>query len=435
MLHSGPACCTTTVMSWDTWTFKMLRLQTLCFRSVSSPWAASAAPRRVLRRWQSTSRLTLHICFVWKWKWKWTEICLYELGPSLNLLFFVFHFHQNLSYGQTKEFNCEHCHGKLSILAESTRFQYIQPRANKAGQSSPAFANKGISDGLWSRKQNAPVGLSDQCYLTLLFKKLQDAWEPLNMSVSSTCTKCLLHLNRPGRPIYRVFYFYCTGPSACAVHYKLIRDPAVQKGKPLPEKGACKHYKQSHRWLRYHSHCVLCHFTRLTWKLWEEHIVKALCHRLPSGFLAVDGRTLVMCAMMKTRTTPWNWPPGWSVATVPKNRWATDLKYALARELILLSRQQRTMPLSHRTKNPLTLICQQLWLYCEMLCCFKFWNYVRLMLISKYSHAFSLFTRAACRIAIQAGNLKYERVPCVVLFGSVHSFIKHIKFSSSWKHE
>lgn len=26
----------------------------------------------------------------------------------------------------------------------------------------------------------------------------------------------------------------------------------MQKGKPLPEKGTCKHYKQSHRWLRCH---------------------------------------------------------------------------------------------------------------------------------------------------------------------------------------
>lgn len=47
------------------------------------------------------------------------------------------------------------------------------------------------------------------------------------------------------------------GPSACAVNYKMIRDPAVQRGKPLPEKGGCKHYKQSHRWLRYHHPCVL----------------------------------------------------------------------------------------------------------------------------------------------------------------------------------
>uniref|UniRef100_UPI0037E80364 uncharacterized protein isoform X2 n=1 Tax=Semicossyphus pulcher TaxID=241346 RepID=UPI0037E80364 len=43
----------------------------------------------------------------------------------------------NVSYGQTKESNCEHCHGKLSILAESTRFQYIQPRANRTGHNSP----------------------------------------------------------------------------------------------------------------------------------------------------------------------------------------------------------------------------------------------------------------------------------------------------------
>lgn len=37
---------------------------------------------------------------------------------------------------------------------------------------------------------------------------------------------------------------------------------------------------------------------------------ESLCHRLPSGFLAVAARTPVMCVMMKTRTTPWNWPPG-----------------------------------------------------------------------------------------------------------------------------
>ncbi|XP_070686953.1 uncharacterized protein [Pempheris klunzingeri] len=93
---------------------------------------------------------------------------------------------QNIPYGQTKEFNCEHCHSKLSILAESTRFQYIQPRTNK------------------------------------------------------------------------------TGPSASAVNYKTMRDPAVQKGKPLPERGACKHYKQSHRWLRFPCcgrayPCDICH--------------------------------------------------------------------------------------------------------------------------------------------------------------------------------
>lgn len=28
------------------------------------------------------------------------------------------------------------------------------------------------------------------------------------------------------------------------------RDPAVQQGKPLPDKGVCRHFRQSHRWLR-----------------------------------------------------------------------------------------------------------------------------------------------------------------------------------------
>uniref|UniRef100_A0A3Q2XWI8 Si:dkey-24l11.2 n=1 Tax=Hippocampus comes TaxID=109280 RepID=A0A3Q2XWI8_HIPCM len=89
-------------------------------------------------------------------------------------------FVQNLCYGQIKEVNCDNCHGKLSLLAESARFQYIQPRSNKTA----AFYSQ--------------------------------------------------------------------------------RDPAVQKGKPLPEKGACKHYKQSHRWLRFPCcgrayPCDVCH--------------------------------------------------------------------------------------------------------------------------------------------------------------------------------
>lgn len=58
----------------------------------------------------------------------------------------------------------------------------------------------------------------------------------------------------------------CILSAPSQVHYKTIRDPAVQKGKPLPEKGVCKHYKQSHRWLRYHSHRGLSHFTHLTRK-------------------------------------------------------------------------------------------------------------------------------------------------------------------------
>ncbi|XP_039987897.1 uncharacterized protein si:dkey-24l11.2 [Xiphias gladius] len=133
---------------------------------------------------------------------------------------------QNLAYGQTKEFNCEHCHSKLSILAESTRFQYIQPRAHK--------------------------------------------------TVSS------------------------------AVNYKTIRDPAVQKGKPLPEKGTCKHYKQSHRWLRFPCcgrayPCDVCHDED------QDHPME-LATRMICGYCAKEQpygnrKPCLSCGSMMTRGT------------------------------------------------------------------------------------------------------------------------------------
>ncbi|XP_061578626.1 uncharacterized protein si:dkey-24l11.2 [Cololabis saira] len=132
---------------------------------------------------------------------------------------------QNLLYGQTKELNCEHCNSKLSILAESTRFQYIQPRTlNKTGSS--------------------------------------------------------------------------------AVNYKTMRDPAVQKGKPLPEKGTCKHYKQSHRWLRFPCcgrayPCDGCHDEN------QDHPME-LATRMICGFCAKEqpygnGKPCVSCGNMMTR--------------------------------------------------------------------------------------------------------------------------------------
>ncbi|XP_022610275.1 uncharacterized protein LOC111228580 [Seriola dumerili] len=131
---------------------------------------------------------------------------------------------QNLSYGQTKEFNCEHCHSKLSILAESTRFQYIQPRTNKLGSST--------------------------------------------------------------------------------VNYKTVRDPAVQKGKPLPEKGTCKHYKQSHRWLRFPCcgrayPCDVCHDED------QDHPME-LATRMICGYCAKEqpysnGKSCISCGSMMTR--------------------------------------------------------------------------------------------------------------------------------------
>lgn len=133
---------------------------------------------------------------------------------------------QNVSYGQTKEFNCEHCHSKLSILAESTRFQYIQPRSNK------------------------------------------------------------------------------TGPRTGGVNYKSLRDPAVQKGKPLPEKGTCKHYKQSHRWLRFPCcgrvyPCDVCHDED------QDHPME-LATRMVCGYCAKEqpygnGKPCISCGSMMTR--------------------------------------------------------------------------------------------------------------------------------------
>uniref|UniRef100_A0A1A8CLI0 Nucleoporin NUP42 n=1 Tax=Nothobranchius kadleci TaxID=1051664 RepID=A0A1A8CLI0_NOTKA len=134
---------------------------------------------------------------------------------------------QHVFYGQTKEFNCEQCHSKLSILVESTRFQFIPPRpSNKSGSSS--------------------------------------------------------------------------------VNYKTIRDPAVQKGKPLPEKGTCKHYKQSHRWLRFPCcgrayPCDGCHDEN------QDHPME-LATRMICGFCAKEqpynnGKPCVSCGSMMTRGT------------------------------------------------------------------------------------------------------------------------------------
>ncbi|XP_026167778.1 uncharacterized protein LOC113133286 [Mastacembelus armatus] len=133
---------------------------------------------------------------------------------------------QSISYGQTTEFNCEHCHSKLSICVESTKFQYIQPRVNKTGST--------------------------------------------------------------------------------AVNYKTIRDPAVQKGKPLPEKGTCKHFKQSHRWLRFPCcgrayPCDVCHDED------QDHPME-LATRMICGYCAKEqpygnGKPCISCGSMMTRGT------------------------------------------------------------------------------------------------------------------------------------
>lgn len=134
---------------------------------------------------------------------------------------------EKLVYGQSKDIPCQHCHSKLSILVDSTRFQYIQPHSrDKPGQGT------------------------------------------------------LLNYRRS------------------------IRDPAVQLGKPLPEKGACKHYKQSHRWLRFPCcgrafPCDVCHDEE------QDHLME-LATRMICGHCAkeqpyTNGKPCINCGGMMTR--------------------------------------------------------------------------------------------------------------------------------------
>ncbi|XP_072550598.1 uncharacterized protein [Salminus brasiliensis] len=136
---------------------------------------------------------------------------------------------QHLPYGQNKETYCQHCHSKLSIFVEATRFQYIQPKIRKkTGQE----------------------------------------------SALQTC--------------------------------QCKRNPAVQHGKPLPEKGACKHYRQSHRWLRFPCcgwayPCDVCHNEG------QDHLME-LATRMICGYCAKEqpysnGKPCVGCGGMMTRGT------------------------------------------------------------------------------------------------------------------------------------
>ncbi|XP_016102172.1 uncharacterized protein [Sinocyclocheilus grahami] len=132
---------------------------------------------------------------------------------------------QNLTYGQNWEQNCQHCHTKLSIFVEATRFQFIQPE---------------------SRNQTGAAAQYTRCY----------------------------------------------------------RDPAVQQGKPLPDKGACRHFKQSHRWLRFPCcgrayPCDVCHDED------QDHLME-LATRMICGYCAKEqpycsGKPCVGCGGMMTR--------------------------------------------------------------------------------------------------------------------------------------
>uniref|UniRef100_A0A8C2DU81 Nucleoporin NUP42 n=1 Tax=Cyprinus carpio TaxID=7962 RepID=A0A8C2DU81_CYPCA len=132
---------------------------------------------------------------------------------------------QNLTYGQNWEQNCQHCHTKLSIFVEATRFQFIQP-------------------------------------------------QPRNQT------------------------------GAAAQYSQRYRDPAVQQGKPLPDKGACRHFKQSQRWLRFPCcgrayPCDMCHDED------QDHPME-LATRMICGYCAKEqpysnGKPCINCGSMMTR--------------------------------------------------------------------------------------------------------------------------------------
>ncbi|XP_064168318.1 uncharacterized protein si:dkey-24l11.2 [Anguilla rostrata] len=135
---------------------------------------------------------------------------------------------QMLSYGQTKEMNCQHCHTRLRVLAESAVFQQLQPRPRT--QAGRGDAGRGAG--------------------------------------------------------------------------RYPRDPAVQRGKPLPEKGTCKHFKQSQRWLRFPCcgrayPCDACHDED------QDHPME-LATRMICGHCAKEqaystGKPCVSCGGMMTR--------------------------------------------------------------------------------------------------------------------------------------
>ncbi|XP_062403445.1 uncharacterized protein si:dkey-24l11.2 [Sardina pilchardus] len=135
---------------------------------------------------------------------------------------------QNVAYGQNKETNCQHCHSKLSIYVDSTRFTVIQPRTTKQ-----------------------------------------------------------------------------TGQGGSSLYARRYRDPAIQGGKPLPDKGTCKHYKQSNRWLRFPCcgrayPCDACHDED------QDHHME-LATRMICGHCAKEqpfsnGKPCVGCGGMMTRS-------------------------------------------------------------------------------------------------------------------------------------
>ncbi|XP_045156477.2 uncharacterized protein LOC123522982 [Mercenaria mercenaria] len=91
---------------------------------------------------------------------------------------------------------------------------------------------------------------------------------------------------------------------------RVLKDPAIQEGNPLPNNGACKHYKKSFRWLRFPCcgktyPCDICHDDK------EDHEMK-FANRMICGFCCKEQpfaaeRPCTSCssALTKVRSSHW----------------------------------------------------------------------------------------------------------------------------------
>merc|ERR1712226_1781367 len=92
---------------------------------------------------------------------------------------------------------------------------------------------------------------------------------------------------------------------------KAVKHPGIKEGKPLPDQGACKHYKKSYRWLRFPCcgkayACDLCHDDKES----DHDMVRA--NRMICGFCCREQpysaeRPCVGCrsALTKVKTIHW----------------------------------------------------------------------------------------------------------------------------------
>ncbi|RXM95076.1 hypothetical protein EOD39_17281 [Acipenser ruthenus] len=168
---------------------------------------------------------------------------------------------QNVLYGQNKEFNCLHCHSKLSILVETTRFQYLQPRSrNERGdkgslQQRPKFYRDPAVQPGKPLPQKGTCRHYKQSYRWLRFPCCgraypcdtchdEDQNHEMELATRMICGYCAKEQLLQGGAI-------AGDKGSLQQRPKFYRDPAVQPGKPLPQKGTCRHYKQSYRWLRF----------------------------------------------------------------------------------------------------------------------------------------------------------------------------------------